>query len=94
MIQAGLVSGNFFQVLGVQPHLGRLLVADDSKNKNGNPVAVLQYDFWQNRFGGRSEIVGSTIRLNGSPFTVIGVAAPAFEGTDVGTPTNVWRPSP
>ena len=51
MIRAGLVAGNFFQVLGVQPHLGRLLTADDSRNKNSEPVAVLQYDFWQNRFG-------------------------------------------
>jgi predicted permease len=92
MIQAGLVSGNFFQVLGVRPHLGRLLSDEDSLNKNSNPVAVLQYDFWQNRFGGKPEIVGSTIRLNGAPFTVIGVAAPGFEGTDVGLPTKIWAP--
>jgi predicted permease len=92
MIRAGLVTGNFFQVLGVQPHLGRLLAADDSKNKNSHPVAVLQYDFWKNRFGGKPDIVGSTIRLNGSPFTVIGVAAIGFEGTDVGLPTNIWAP--
>src|SRR5437867_4400327 len=92
MIRAGLVAGNFFQVLGVQPHLGRLLAADDSKNKNSHPVAVLQYDFWKNRFGGKPDIVGSTIRLNGSPFTVIGVTAIGFEGTDVGLPTNIWAP--
>jgi predicted permease len=92
MIRMGLVAGNFFQVLGVQPHLGRLLTAEDDKTKNGSPVAVLQYDFWQNRFGGRPDTVGSTIRLNGSPFTVIGIAAPGFEGTDVGLPTNVWAP--
>ena len=53
MIGGGLVAGNFFEVLGVPPHLGRLLNADDSKTKNSRPVAVLQYDFWQNRFGGK-----------------------------------------
>jgi predicted permease len=92
MIRAGLVGGNFFQVLGVQPYLGRLLTADDSKTKNTQPVAVLQHDFWQNRFGGNRSIVGSTIRLAGVPLTVVGVAAPGFEGTDVGLPTNVWAP--
>ena len=58
MIGAGMVAGNFFQVLGVSPHLGRMLTADDSANKNSHPVAVLQYDFWQNRFGGNRGMVG------------------------------------
>lgn len=92
MVSVGMVAGNFFDVLGVRPHLGRVLSPEDDKVKNGHPVAVLQYNFWQSRFGGRSELVGSTIRLNGSPFTVIGVAAPAFEGTNTGLPTNVWVP--
>ena len=92
MIRVGLVAGNFFQVLGMQPHHGLLLTADDSRNKNSEPVAVLQYDFWQHRFGGRTGIIGSTVRLNGSPFTVIGVSAAGFEGTDVGLPTNIWVP--
>lgn len=92
MVAAGLVAGNFFQVLGVRPHLGRLLTAEDSRHKNSQPLAVLQYDFWQNRFAGRPEIVGSTIRLNGTPFTVLGIAAAGFEGTDVGLPVNVWLP--
>jgi predicted permease len=92
MIRVGLVAGNFFNVLGVQPHLGRLLTPDDDKARLGHPVAVLQYDFWQKRFAGAREIVGSTIRLNGSSFTVIGVSAPGFEGTDVGLQTQVWTP--
>src|SRR5690242_7378418 len=61
MIQSGLVAGNFFQVLGVAPHLGRMFTGEDSANKNSRPVAVLQYDFWRNRFGGDRAIVGSTI---------------------------------
>lgn len=92
MIRVGMVAGNFFNVLGVQPHLGRLLTPDDDKARLGHPVAVLQYDFWQKRFAGAREVVGSSIRLNGSPFTVIGVSAPGFEGTDVGLQTQAWTP--
>src|SRR5262245_19712886 len=92
MIRVGMVGGNYFNVLGVQPHMGRLLTPDDDKARLGHPVAVLQYDFWQKRFAGAREIVGSSIRLNGSPFTVIGVSAPGFEGTDVGLQTQVWTP--
>jgi len=92
MIRVGMVAGNFFNVLGVQPHLGRLLTPDDDKARLGHPVAVLQYDFWQKRFAGAREIVGSSVLLNGSPFTVIGVSAPGFEGTDVGLQTQVWTP--
>ena len=92
MIGVGLVAGNYFDVLGVGVHAGRLLTPEDDKHRNGHPVAVLQYDFWRNRFAGKPEVVGSTIRLNGSPFTVIGISAPGFEGTDVGMPTQVWVP--
>lgn len=92
LVSVGLVAGNFFDMLGVKPSHGRLITPDDDKTRNAHPVAVLQYDFWQTRFGGNRGIVGSAIRLNGSPFTVIGVAAPGFEGTDVGLPTKVWVP--
>ncbi len=92
MVRVALVAGNYFQVLGVRSHLGRLLTPEDDKLRNGHPLAVLQYNFWRNRFEGRQDIVDSTIRLNGSPFTVIGVTAPEFEGTDVGIPTNLWVP--
>ena len=91
-VSVGMVAGNFFDVLGVSPHLGRLLHTDDDRTRNGHPVAVLQHGFWRTRFAGDKAIVGSTIRLNGSPFTVIGVADPAFEGTDSGLPTNLWVP--
>jgi len=92
MVSVGLVAGNYFQVLGVRSHLGRVLTPEDDKLRNGHPVAVLQYNFWRNRFEARQDIVDSIIRLNGSPFTVIGVAAPDFEGTDMGIPTNLWVP--
>ena len=90
MVSLYPVAGNFFEVIGVRPHLGRVLTADDDKPHNGSPVVVLQYDFWQSRFAGRREIVGSTIRLNGAPFTVVGVAAPGFGGTNAGLLTQMW----
>jgi predicted permease len=92
MIGVSMVSGNYFQVLGVRQHIGRLLTPSDDVHKNAHPVVVLQYDFWRNRFGGDAGIVGQMIRLNGTPFKVLGVAAPGFEGTDTGLPTRAWVP--
>lgn len=92
MISVGLVAGNFFEVLGVRPSRGRLFTPADDLVAENHPVAVVQYDFWQNRLGGKEDIAGSTIRLNGKAFTVVGVSAPGFEGTDTGLPTQVWIP--
>lgn len=91
-IPVALVAGNYFQVLGVRPHVGRLLGPDDDRTLNGHPVAVLQYDFWRSQYQGRQQIVGETIRLNGAAFTVVGVASDAFEGTSIGVPTKVFVP--
>jgi predicted permease len=92
LVEMGWVAANFFQVLGVEPSLGRVLNVDDDRAGGGAPVVVLQYDFWQSRFGGRHDVMGGTIRLNGSPFTVVGVAAPTFGGTNAGLLTQVWAP--
>ncbi len=92
LVDMGWVAGNFFDVLGVKPHIGRVLASEDDRVDGGTPVAVLQYDFWQARFGGRADVVGSTIRLNGAPFTVVGVAAPQFAGTNAGLVTQMWVP--
>jgi predicted permease len=92
LVSVGMVAGNYFQVLGVQPHLGRLLNPDDDTARNAHPMAVLQYDYWRTRFAGSPSTVGSTIRMNGSPFTVVGIGAPDFDGTITGTATQVWVP--
>jgi predicted permease len=92
LVETGWVAGNFFQVLGVKPHIGRMLVPDDDRPGSGMPVVVLQYDFWQSRFGGHHDVLGSTLRLNGSPFNVVGVAAPEFGGTNAGLLTQLWSP--
>jgi len=78
LADAELVSGNYFNVLGLQPALGRLLVASDDEVENGNPVAVLSFSYWQRRFGSDSGIVNQSISINGHPFTVIGVAPRQF----------------
>ena len=79
-------------MLGVRPHLGRLLTPDDDRALNAHPVAVLQYDFWQAQYQGRLNLLGDTIRLNGVPLTVVGITAPGFRGTDIGSPTKVFVP--
>lgn len=89
---AGLmVSGNYFDVLDVQPMLGRGFLAEEDSTPNGHPVAVLGYRFWR-KLGGDTGIIGSTITLNGRAFTVIGVAPPRFTGVDVGFAPDMWVP--
>ena len=75
-----LVSGNYFQCLQTKAFLGRLLSPEDDQQPGAHPVAVLTYGYWRERFGGDANILGQTIRLNGYPFTVIGVAEPRFRG--------------
>ena len=75
------VSGNYFDVVGVQPYLGRFFHAGDEHGANSVPYAVLTYAYWRNHFQGDHGIVGRTVLLNRHPFTIIGVAPPAFRGT-------------
>src|SRR5262249_19056431 len=84
-----LVSGNFLAVLGVNPHLGRVLTEADDQTPGAHPVAVISYSFWQRRFGADPQIVGQTINLNGYPFIVVGVAAQGFHGLEVGVAPDV-----
>ena len=77
-----LVSGNFFDALGVRPILGRGFLPDEDKTPNTHPVVVFSHNFWQRRFAGDPAIVGRTVTLNGHAFTVVGVAPPAFRGTE------------
>ena len=95
-ITGALVSGTYFDVLGVRPALGETITeADDATAGSGGsrgPVAVLSYGAWMRRFGGQSSVVGSRILLNGQPFTVIGVAGRGFSGTEVGESADVYVP--
>jgi predicted permease len=85
-------TGNFFDVLGVQPALGRFFHASDEHGLGSAPYVVLSHDFWQRQFGGRSDALGKAVKLNGHPFTVIGVAQQGFRGTDVYFWPDYWMP--
>jgi predicted permease len=87
-----LVSGNYFSALGVRAALGRTFLQDEDKAPGTSSVAVLDYKFWQRRFGGNPGIVGDTIRVNGHPFTVIGVAPRGFDGTIGVVTPDMWTP--
>src|SRR5579863_6192847 len=91
-VTAEVVSGNFFEVLGVSADRGRLLSAADDIKKSGHPVVVLGYAFWQRRFGGTGEIVGKTVRVNNALVTVIGIAPRTFFGVNIGRNPDVYVP--
>ena len=82
-----LVSGSYFGVLAIQPAVGRLIGPVDEPKVGESAVAVLSYDFWQNEFGGASDVVGRTLTVNGQLLSVIGVTPQGFYGTTLG-----WRP--
>jgi len=87
-----LVTGNFFGLLGVAPHLGRLIQPGDDLRAAAARVAVLSHGFWQEAFGGDPDIVGREIRLNGTPFAVVGVAHEDFRGLNLNQRADVWLP--
>jgi len=92
-LNASLVSGNFFDVLGVKPYRGRTFIADGDKKIGGNPELVLSYSLWVRQFGSDDKFIGQTITLNGTPYTVVGVAPPGFKGiVSLGRPDILWIP--
>ncbi|MFL6304062.1 MAG: ABC transporter permease [Candidatus Sulfotelmatobacter sp.] len=91
-INGRMVSGNYFSVLGMQSAAGRLIAGADDTAENANPVVVLSYDYWQRKFGGSLSIINRDIRLNGFPFTVIGVSPRGFDGDVVGEPMALFVP--
>jgi predicted permease len=87
-----LVTGDYFEVLGLHPSLGRLFTPTDEQTPGGHPVAVLSHGFWLRRFGADRGVVGRTIGLNGHPMTVVGVGPVGFNGTEVGRAPDVFVP--
>ncbi len=88
-----LATGNYFEVLGVKPALGRLFTPNDDKAPGAHPVAVITYDCWQKHFAGDPQAVGKSILVNGRSFTIIGVTPPGFYGAEIGYRTEVWFPT-
>jgi predicted permease len=92
LVAAELVSGNYFDVLSLQPAMGRLFVAGDDTVPDSNPILVLSFSYWQRRFGANPEILNQTILVNGHPFAVVGVAPPGFHSVVVGDTPDVFVP--
>lgn len=78
-----LVSGNYFDTIGVQPYLGRFFGASDEHGDNSAPYIVLSYDFWKSHFQGDPSAVGRTVQVNHHPYTILGVTPPGFRGTEL-----------
>lgn len=92
-LHAHVVSANYFAALGVSPHLGRFFLADEDLVPGRDPVVVLSHSFWQRRFDADPRRVGTVLKLNGSPFTIIGVGPSGFEGAKAGWPVDVFLPN-
>ncbi len=87
-----LVSGNYFDVLGVKPALGRAFLPEEDQTPESHPVVVLSHGCWKQRFGSDPSIVGKTVEFNSKPFTVIGVAPEGFIGTEVAFAPEMFIP--
>jgi len=86
------VSGNYFDMLGVQAFKGRTFLPEEDLTRLAHPVAVLSYGFWQRRFGGDPNLIGQDILLNNHQFKVIGVAPEGFKGTELIYSPDLWLP--
>ncbi|MCU1242903.1 MAG: hypothetical protein JWO71_3629 [Candidatus Acidoferrum typicum] len=87
-----LVSGNYFDVLGLHPTLGRLFTSDDDRVPGAQPVAVLSHAYWTRRFGGDPNVLNQTLLVNNAPLTIIGVAPAGFTGIQIGQAADIFVP--
>jgi putative ABC transport system permease protein len=89
---AEIVTGNYFQMLGIKPLLGRLLTPQDDTARNANPVLVLSYNYWKTRFAASHDVVSQTVLINGHSFTILGVAPEGFDSVIGGYRPGVFIP--
>jgi putative ABC transport system permease protein len=87
-----VVSGGYFPVLRVKPLIGRTIVPEDDRPGGGNPVALLSYGYWNDKLGGRREVLNQQIRINSKSFTVVGILPGEFTGTTMGAAPEVYVP--
>lgn len=85
-------SGNYFETLGVKPFLGRFFGPAEDDQPGANAVVVISYRYWQGRFGRDPNVVGRAIKINGHPFTIMGVAPASFAGTELIASADYWVP--
>src|SRR5580698_920796 len=86
------VSGNYFDLLGVQPIRGRVLHPSDDVKRGGHPLAVISYSCWQTRFSGDPDIAGKKVKIGGLDYTIAGVTPPAFIGTELVYTPEIFVP--
>ena len=91
-IRVQFTSVNYFDLLSVRPAMGRGFRPEEGIRGSANTVAVVSHGYWQRRAGGDPSLLGSTILLNETPFTVIGITAEGFQGTFIGFPMEIWAP--
>jgi macrolide transport system ATP-binding/permease protein len=91
-VEGTVVSGNYFDVLGVKAELGRTFLPDEDKTPGASPVAVISHNLWQRRFNSDATVVGKSMVLNGVQFTIVGVAPHDFVGTEEAFPRQIWIP--
>src|SRR5919112_4051798 len=92
LVAGAIVSGNFFDTLGVRAQFGRLISTEDDKTPGAHPVTVISQGLWQRRFAGDPNVVGRQLLLNGSTFTVIGVLPAGFDGLQLGVVRDLYVP--
>lgn len=92
LLNGQLVSGNFFDVVGIQAAQGRTFIAEEDGAPGAHPVVVLSHDFWSRRFAADRSMIGKTIKLNGLEFTVIGIGPEGFRGIQNVGSTDFWVP--
>ena len=88
-----MISGNYFDALGIQPYLGRFIHASEEHGKNSLPEIVLSYALWHSRFNGDPAAIGRTVQINKHPFTIVGVAPRDFRGTELFFAPDLWAPA-
>jgi predicted permease len=91
-IKAELVSGTYFEVLGVGPAIGRPFTPEDDKTPHGDPLVMLSYNYWKRRFGGKTDVIGSTMLVSNQKMTIIGVTQAGFDGVELGDPPAIFVP--
>ncbi|HEV2688393.1 MAG TPA: ABC transporter permease, partial [Bryobacteraceae bacterium] len=92
LVRVALVSGNYFSMLGVPAAIGRTFTADEDRVPGAHPVVVISDRYWQRKFARSNEVLGRTLTMNGTTFTILGVTPRNFLGDWVGRPTDLWIP--
>ena len=92
LVNGAIITGNYFQVLGVGAFKGRIITPDDDRTPGGHPVAMISYGLWQRRFGGDENIVGRQLLINGNNFTIVGITPKDFGGAQFGVVRDLYVP--